>query len=73
MLESPILVPHILNKTEQKYPFESIFRSEQYALLENATREYLFLCDFFMLQNKFAHEFFYALFGKTLGLYQVSN
>jgi len=65
-LEAPVLVPHAQQKADKKYPFESIFRSEQYALLDNACREYLFLCDFFMIHDKFASEMFFHIFGKTL-------
>ena len=54
-----------------KLPYECIFRSEQYALLENACREYLFICDFYMMQDKFAYDLFYTIFGKTIHFYQV--
>jgi tellurite resistance-related uncharacterized protein len=39
-LEAPIIVPHVQQKT--KFPFEASFRSEQYALVDNACREHLF-------------------------------
>ncbi|CAF3716533.1 unnamed protein product [Adineta steineri] len=69
-LEAPIIVPHAQQKIEVKYPYEYIFRSEQYALLDNSCREYLFLCDFFMLQNRSATEFFMEIFDKTFELIQ---
>ena len=83
-LEAPIIIPHAQQKIEVKvmpqrfrlfhlysffqYPYEYLFRSEQYALLDNCCREYLFLCDFFMLQNRTAPEFFMDIFDKTFKL-----
>lgn len=37
-LESPILVPYTAAKAESKYPIESLFRSHQYALVDNGCR-----------------------------------
>ena len=42
-LEAPILVPHALEKSGTKCCYEKLFRSEQFSLMENACREYLFL------------------------------
>ncbi|CAF0894611.1 unnamed protein product [Adineta ricciae] len=67
-LEAPIIIPHAQQKIEVKYPYEYLFRSEQYAILDNCCREYLFLCDFFMLQNRTAPEFFMDIFDKTFKL-----
>ncbi|XP_046844098.1 vacuolar protein sorting-associated protein 52 homolog [Xenia sp. Carnegie-2017] len=67
-LEDPIIVPHAAQKNERKYPFESLFRSEHYALLDNSCREFLFLCDFFNVQGNPAKEFFSAVFGKSITL-----
>nr|XP_042125776.1 vacuolar protein sorting-associated protein 52 homolog [Peromyscus maniculatus bairdii] len=38
-LEAPILVPHTAQRGEQRYPFEALFRSQHYALLDNSCRE----------------------------------
>lgn len=65
-LEAPIIVPHAQQKT--KYPFESLFRSEQYALVDNACREYLFITEFFMVRGSQAQELFNQIMGKTLTL-----
>ena len=67
-LESPILVPHALEKAGTKCPYEKLFRSEQYCLMENACREYLFLAEFFMVQGSAAQDLFTQVFGKTLHL-----
>uniref|UniRef100_H2Z2W7 Vacuolar protein sorting-associated protein 52 homolog n=1 Tax=Ciona savignyi TaxID=51511 RepID=H2Z2W7_CIOSA len=49
--------------------FESLFRSQHYALLDTSCREYLFVCDFFMLSASAAQDLFNAIVGKTLALY----
>lgn len=69
-LEGPILVPHTLEKNSTKCPYEKLFRSEQYALLENACREFVFLSEFFMVQGGPADDLFFQVMGKTLGLLQ---
>ena len=71
-LEGSILLPHAIEKSTTKCPYEKIFRSEQYALLENACREYVFLSEFFMVQGTQADDLFFLVFGKTLGLLQKS-
>ena len=52
-------------------PYEKLLRSEQFALMENACREYLFLCEFFMVQGSSALDLFTQVFGKTLHLLTV--
>lgn len=54
-----------------QYPFESLFRSQHYALLDNGCREYLFLCDFFMVAGPSAQDLFNAVMGKTLAMFLV--
>ena len=44
--------------------------SEQYALLENACREYVFLSEFFMVQGTAADELFHQVMDKSLVLLQ---
>lgn len=67
-LEGPILVPHALEKINTKCPYEKLFRSEQYALMENACREYVFLSEFFMVQGNAANDLFHQVLDKTLVL-----
>uniref|UniRef100_A0A4W3J8D7 Vacuolar protein sorting-associated protein 52 homolog n=1 Tax=Callorhinchus milii TaxID=7868 RepID=A0A4W3J8D7_CALMI len=68
-LEGPIIVPHAAQKNDSRYPFESLFRSQHYALLDNSCREYLFLCDFFMVTGNSAQDLFNAIMGKTLTMF----
>lgn len=56
-----------------QYPFEALFRSEQYALVDNSCREYLFLSEFFMVQGLEAQKLFSKILGRTLNLLVVSN
>ncbi|KFO23116.1 Vacuolar protein sorting-associated protein 52 like protein [Fukomys damarensis] len=67
-LEAPILVPHTAQRGEQRYPFEALFRSQHYALLDNSCREYLFICEFFVVSGPAAHDLFHAVMGRTLSM-----
>ncbi|XP_068025881.1 vacuolar protein sorting-associated protein 52 homolog isoform X1 [Melanerpes formicivorus] len=68
-LEAPIIVPHAAQKSDLRYPFESLFRSQHYALLDNSCREFLFLCDFFMVAGPSAQDLFNSVMGKTLTMF----
>ncbi|XP_011167221.1 vacuolar protein sorting-associated protein 52 homolog [Solenopsis invicta] len=65
-LEAPIIIPHAASKT--RYHYEALFRSEQYAVADNACREYLFLIEFFKVRNAQALDIFNQVMGKTLSL-----
>ncbi|XP_076353469.1 vacuolar protein sorting 52 isoform X6 [Tachypleus tridentatus] len=52
-----------------QYTFECLFRSQQYALVDNACREYLFLTEFFMVSGTGAQDLFHAVIGKTLTMF----
>lgn len=65
-LEAPIIVPHAQQKSEHKYPFEMLFRSAQYALVDNACREYLFVSELFMVDGQNAQDLFNVVFSKSL-------
>lgn len=69
-LEAPILVPHAQQKNQ--YAYEALFRSEQYALVDNACREYLFGTEFFIVRGGQAQDLFNQIMGKTLTLLIVS-
>lgn len=68
-IESPLIVPHVAHKTDAKYPMEAIFRSHQFAVLDNACHEYQFLSEYFILNPKETQEHFSIVFGKTLALF----
>lgn len=65
-LEAPIIVPHAHQKT--RFPFEALFRSEQYALVDNACREYLFITEFYLVRGNQAQDLFNQIMGKTMTL-----
>ncbi|UYV71586.1 VPS52 [Cordylochernes scorpioides] len=67
-LEAPILVPHAAARTDVKYTFESLFRSMQFALMDNACREYLFITEFFVGSNPM--DIFGNVMGRTLNMFQ---
>ena len=67
-LEAPLIVPHVAVKSETKYPLESLFRSHEFALVDNACREYLFLSEFFMANDNSAQQLFSQVLGKTFSL-----
>lgn len=48
-----IIIPSYL-----QYHYEALFRSEQYALVDNACREYLFLTEFFKVRGVQAMDIF---------------
>lgn len=68
-LEAPLIVPHTAQKSDLKYPIESLFRSHQFALVDNACREYLFNSEYFMLSSAGAQEQFSIIFSRTLTLF----
>lgn len=69
-LEAPIIVPHAAQKGDLRYPFESLFRSQHFALLDTSCREFAFLTDFFLVAGAAAQELFDAVMGKTLAMFQ---
>ncbi|XP_077363755.1 vacuolar protein sorting-associated protein 52 homolog [Festucalex cinctus] len=71
-LEGPILVPHTAQRGDSRFPYETLFRSQHYALLDNGCREFLFLCDFFMVAGNSALDLFNSIMGKTLGMFLKS-
>ncbi|XP_060916043.1 vacuolar protein sorting-associated protein 52 homolog isoform X1 [Labrus mixtus] len=71
-LEGPILVPHTAQRGDSRYPYEMLFRSQHYALLDNGCREFLFLSDFFMVAGNSALDLFNSIMGKTLSMFLKS-
>ena len=77
-MEAPVLVPHAAatggsagHKGETKYSYEVLFRSQHFALSDNACREYLFLSEFFHVESQPAKELFQDVLGKTCSVYLV--
>uniref|UniRef100_A0A8C9SV91 Vacuolar protein sorting-associated protein 52 homolog n=1 Tax=Scleropages formosus TaxID=113540 RepID=A0A8C9SV91_SCLFO len=71
-LEGPILIPHTAQRGDCRYPYETLFRSQHYALLDNGCREFLFISDFFMVAGNSALDLFNCIMGKTLSMFLKS-
>ena len=56
----------------QSKTFEALFRSEQYAFMDNACREYCFITEFFMAGGSGAQDMFNLIFSRTMQLLTVS-
>ena len=70
-LEAPALVPHAWNGPS--LPYEALFRSLIFTLVDNGCREYLFLHDFFLHKGGPLAELFDLVMGRTLGHILVSH
>ena len=55
-----------------QHSFESLFRSQHYALLDNCCREYIFISDFFMVSGSAAQDLFNSIMGKTVSHFMVN-
>lgn len=53
-----------------QYQFESLFRSIQYALVDHCSHEFLFLCDFFMVEGQAAVDLFSLVMGRAIAQLQ---
>ncbi|KAL5970473.1 hypothetical protein TSMEX_001768, partial [Taenia solium] len=85
-LQAAILLPHAAAKNESKYLVEEVYRSINYALLDTACREYVFLGDFFLhsfgspvsnsgtspTSEQTAASLFDKVFGRTLNTLETS-
>lgn len=65
-IDSSIIIPHQNNLTN--ISFEKLFRSVQYALVDNACREYKFDCEFFKADHSTAQGIFTQIMKRTLEL-----
>ena len=62
----------IYTYTCMQFPYESLFRSIHFALMENACRDYLFVVEFLSLTPSTAQDVFDTIFGKTLAYLLVT-
>lgn len=69
-LEWPVIVP--AQCADKRFPYEVLFRSTQYALIDNVCREYTFLSHFFRLKGEKAQVLFADVMGRTLVLIMKS-
>ena len=70
-LEAPALVPHAW--AGPPLPYEALFRSIVFTLVDNACREYLFLGEFFLQRNpQHLQDLFHLVMGRSLAHVLVS-
>lgn len=70
-IESDVLIAHVAEEKQQKYPYEVLFRSQTRMLMDNSASEYLFVSEFFNLKGDAAQDMFDAIFDTTVALAQV--
>jgi hypothetical protein len=69
-LEAPALVPHAW--IGPPLPYEALFRSLVFTLVDNACREYLFLGEFFLQKGQQLQDLFHLVMGRSLAHVLVS-
>ncbi|KAF9334237.1 Vacuolar protein sorting-associated protein 52 [Podila minutissima] len=50
--DAGLILIHVANETNLKYPYETLFRSFNLALIDNASSEYLFLIEYFAKRSQ---------------------
>uniref|UniRef100_A0A914LIJ3 Vacuolar protein sorting-associated protein 52 homolog n=1 Tax=Meloidogyne incognita TaxID=6306 RepID=A0A914LIJ3_MELIC len=65
---APLIVPNVAQENNETFQFESLFRSVQYAIVDHCSREYLFLCDFFLVTDQSAVDLFTHVMGRSITL-----
>ncbi|KAI8388434.1 Sac2 family-domain-containing protein [Radiomyces spectabilis] len=69
MQDSGVILVHVAEDKEQRYQFEQLFRSFNLTLIDNASSEYLFICEFFSKDPKTSADvtktIFQAIFEPT--------
>ena len=65
-LEWPVIIP--VHSADKKFPYEAIFRSVQFSLIDNVCAEYGFLVHFFKVRGEKAQILFTYVMERTLSL-----
>uniref|UniRef100_A0A914CG91 Vacuolar protein sorting-associated protein 52 homolog n=1 Tax=Acrobeloides nanus TaxID=290746 RepID=A0A914CG91_9BILA len=65
-LMAPLIVPHAAQQANERFQFECLFRSIQYALVDHCSHEFLFLSDFFMVNGQAAVDLFSQVMGRSI-------
>ncbi|MCP9265091.1 Vacuolar protein sorting-associated protein 52-like [Dirofilaria immitis] len=65
-LMSPLIVPHAAQQANERFQFENLFRSLQFALVDHSSHEYLFISDFFMISGQTSFELFSEIMMRTI-------
>ena len=73
-IDAPVILPHVAEEQQLKFPFEAIFRSMTRTFMDNASSEFVFDLEFFYAPRSkksenptaVATDAFNEVFGKTL-------
>ncbi|MFH4978802.1 hypothetical protein AB6A40_005511 [Gnathostoma spinigerum] len=65
-LNAPLIVPHAAQQINERFQFESLFRSLQLALVDHASHEFLFITDFFMVTGQTALDLFGQVMSRSV-------
>ena len=65
-LEWPVIIP--VHSADKRFPYEALFRSIQYSLIDNVCAEYSFLVHFFKVKGERAQILFGNVMERTLSL-----
>ncbi|KAK0406157.1 hypothetical protein QR680_018400 [Steinernema hermaphroditum] len=65
-LMAPLIVPHAAQQANERFQYECLFRSIQYALVDHCSHEFLFIADFFMVTGQTTVELFTQIMGKAI-------
>eukprot|EP01134_Creolimax_fragrantissima_P001650 CFRG1650T1 len=69
-LEDTVIIPHVSSKQNDRFYIEKLFRSYNYAMLDNACHEYLFIVQFFQVKTGGGTmDIFKAVFERSLNLF----
>eukprot|EP01135_Chromosphaera_perkinsii_P012212 Nk52_evm31s2612 gene=Nk52_evmTU31s2612 len=68
-VEDPVIVPHSAQHMHAKYSYEMLFRSFNFIFLDNASSEFLFTCEYFLLKGQESVNVFINIFSKTANMF----
>ncbi|PAV73102.1 hypothetical protein WR25_01012 [Diploscapter pachys] len=63
---SPLIVPHAAKESNQKFQFETLFRSIHLALVDHSSHEFLFVADFFLFSGQAAINFHSKVMSRAI-------
>ncbi|CAJ0585461.1 unnamed protein product, partial [Mesorhabditis spiculigera] len=63
---APLIIPHAAKELNEKFQFESLFRSIHFALVDHCSHEFLFITDFFLVSGPIAVEMHKRIMHRAL-------
>ncbi len=68
-MDAPSIIPHVAQQNQQKFSYEYLFKSMTRLLMDTASSEYIFNCEFFAEYDQL--ELAQQIFDKIVSLYMV--